>query len=137
MSIRVILYGGQCAAFYTTPHGWRYMVGIGGVPSIILGILLFWCPESPRQLMYHGRREECERVLRRIYPQGTDEHVADKLLSLEYGVNTAKALNEEYSLRKATKSIFTVSANLRATIAACGLIAFQKFRGCNKFMYCK
>lgn len=71
MSIRVILYGGQCAAFYTTPHGWRYMVGIGGVPSIILGILLFWCPESPRQLMYHGRREECERVLRRIYPQGT------------------------------------------------------------------
>ncbi|KAI8277450.1 Myo-inositol transporter 1 [Colletotrichum sp. SAR 10_98] len=56
------------AAFYKTPHGWRYMIAIGGIPSIVLGILLFWCPESPRQLMFHGKREECVRVLRRIYP---------------------------------------------------------------------
>ncbi|KAF4431185.1 Myo-inositol transporter 2 [Colletotrichum fructicola] len=47
------------AAFYKTPHGWRYMIAIGGIPSIVLGILLFWCPESPRQLMFHGKREEC------------------------------------------------------------------------------
>lgn len=125
------------AAFHKIPHGWRYMVGIGGIPSIILGVLLFWCPESPRQLMYHGRRAECENVLRRIYPQGTDEHVANKLLSLEYGVTAAKALNEEYSLKKSLTSIFTVKANLRATIAACGLMAFQQFCGFNTLMYCK
>ncbi|KAJ3952578.1 hypothetical protein N0V92_010976 [Colletotrichum tropicale] len=46
------------AAFYKTPHGWRYMIAIGGIPSIVLGILLFWCPESPRQLMFHGKRED-------------------------------------------------------------------------------
>lgn len=123
------------AAFYTVAHGWRYMVGIGGIPSIILGILLFWCPESPRQLMFHGRREECERVLRRIYPNATEEHVVNKLLSLENGVNASKALSEEISWRTSIKNIFTVPANLRATIAACGLMAFQQFCGFNTLMY--
>lgn len=125
------------AAFANVAHGWRYMIGLGGIPSIILGVLLFWCPESPRQLMYHGRKEECEVVLRRIFPHGTDEHVANKMLSLEYGVSQAKALNEEYSLRKSLSSIFTVPANLRATIVACGLMAFQQFCGFNTLMYCK
>ncbi|KAG6358566.1 hypothetical protein INS49_012084 [Diaporthe citri] len=123
------------AAFYKVAHGWRYMVGIGGVPSIILSVLLFWCPESPRQLMFHGRREECERVLRRIYPHATEEHLANNLLSLEYGVNASKDLSEEISWRTSLKNIFTIPANFRATIAACGIMAFQQFCGFNTLMY--
>ncbi|KAF4832822.1 Myo-inositol transporter 1 [Colletotrichum tropicale] len=123
------------AAFYKTPHGWRYMIAIGGIPSIVLGILLFWCPESPRQLMFHGKREECVRVLRRIYPNGTEDEIADKITSIERGVNQAKALNEEISLRKSLTSIFTIPANLRAAICACGLMLFQQFCGFNTLMY--
>ncbi|KAH0429225.1 myo-inositol transporter [Colletotrichum camelliae] len=123
------------AAFYKTPHGWRYMIAIGGIPSIVLGILLFWCPESPRQLMFHGKREECVRVLRRIYPNGTEDEIADKITSIERGVNQAKALNEEISLRKSVTSIFTIPANLRAAICACGLMLFQQFCGFNTLMY--
>ncbi|WQF84180.1 Putative major facilitator, sugar transporter, major facilitator superfamily [Colletotrichum destructivum] len=123
------------AAFYTTPHGWRYMVGIGGIPSIILGVLLFWCPESPRQLMFHDRREECIRVLKQIYPHGREDEIADKVVSIERGVNQSKALNEEISLRKSVTSLWTVRANLRAVIAACGLMAFQQLCGFNTLMY--
>jgi SP family myo-inositol transporter-like MFS transporter 13 len=123
------------AAFYNVQHGWRYMIGIGGIPSIMLGVLLFWCPESPRQLMFHNKREDCERVLRRIYPNATDEQVAKKLISIENGVTTAKALSEEISLRTSIRSLFTVPANLRACIAACGLMAFQQFCGFNTLMY--
>ncbi|KAF4921971.1 Myo-inositol transporter 1 [Colletotrichum viniferum] len=123
------------AAFYKTPHGWRYMIVIGGIPSIVLGILLFWCPESPRQLMFHGNREECVCVLRRIYPNGTEDEIADKMTSIERGVNQAKALNEEISLRKSLTSIFTIPANLRAAICACGLMLFQQFCGFNTLMY--
>ncbi|KAJ0270271.1 hypothetical protein COL940_011791 [Colletotrichum noveboracense] len=119
------------AAFYKTPHGWRYMIAIGGIPSIVLGILLFWCPESPRQLMFHGKREECVRVLRRIYPNGSEDEIADKITSIERGVNQAKALNDEISLRKSVTSIFTIPANLRAAICACGLMLFQQFCGFN------
>ncbi|KAH8669118.1 myo-inositol transporter [Xylariales sp. PMI_506] len=123
------------AAFNTVAHGWRYMVGIGGVLSILLGVLLFWCPESPRQLMFHGRREECERVLRKIYPNGSDDQVAKKMYSLEMGVNQARALNEEISLTKSAKSMFTVPANLRALTAACGLMLAQQMCGFNTAMY--
>ncbi|KAK9798700.1 putative Major facilitator superfamily (MFS) profile domain-containing protein [Seiridium cardinale] len=123
------------AAFATVPHGWRYMVGLGGVISIILGVLLFWCPESPRQLMYHGRRADCEKVLRQIYPNATEQHVENKMLSLEHGVMRAKVLSEEISLRSSTRNMFTVPANLRAMIAACGLMFFQQMCGFNTMMY--
>ena len=44
---QVISYG-IGAAFAHVPHGWRYMVGLGGVPSIILGCMMPFMPESPR-----------------------------------------------------------------------------------------
>ena len=122
------------AAFYKVAHGWRYMIGIGAIPSIILGVLLFWCPESPRQLMYHGRREQCERIIRRIYPNASEQQVQEKLLSIEHGVNAAKSLNEEISLRKSMNMLFTIPANRRAGIAACGLMFFQQFCGFNTLM---
>jgi len=41
---QVVAYGID-AAFQYVHGGWRYMVGLGGFPSILLGILLIWCPE--------------------------------------------------------------------------------------------
>ena len=124
------------AAFYKVAHGWRYMIGIGAIPSIILGILLFWCPESPRQLIFHGRRDECERVIRKIYANASEQQIQEKLISIEHGVNASKSLNEEISLRKSMNLLFTVPANRRAGIAACGLMFFQQFCGFNTLM-CK
>lgn len=40
-----VIANGIDAAFQHVDGGWRYMVGLGGVPSIILGVLLFFCPE--------------------------------------------------------------------------------------------
>lgn len=123
------------AAFYKAAHGWRYMIGLGGIPSIALGILLVWCPESPRQLMFHDRRDECVGVLRRIYPRATDEQVANKMVLIEQGVTQARALNEEVSLRKSLRDLFTAPAKLRALVAACGLMAAQGLSGFNTMMY--
>ncbi|KAF9629096.1 Sugar/inositol transporter [Lasiodiplodia theobromae] len=123
------------AAFASVPHGWRYMVGIGGLPSILLGILLFWCPESPRQLLFHNRTDECGRVLRKIYPRATEEQLRDKVRSIELGVTQAKALNEEISVVAALRMLFGVPANLRAAVAACGLMAVQQLCGFNTLMY--
>ncbi|KAI6802370.1 myo-inositol transporter [Hortaea werneckii] len=123
------------AAFYKVNHGWRYMVGLGALPSILLGVFLFLCPESPRQLLFNGRREECVHVIRRIYPVATEEQVEAKVLAIERGVTEAKALNEEISIKASLSLLFKRPANRRAGIAACGLMFFQQFCGFNTLMY--
>ncbi|KAI7232039.1 myo-inositol transporter [Hortaea werneckii] len=123
------------AAFYKVNHGWRYMIGLGAIPSILLGVFLFLCPESPRQLLFNGRREECVQVIRRIYPAATEEQVEAKVLSIERGVTEAKALNEEISIKASLGMLFRKPANRRAGIAACGLMFFQQFCGFNTLMY--
>ncbi|EWZ84201.1 hypothetical protein FOWG_12015 [Fusarium oxysporum f. sp. lycopersici MN25] len=123
------------AAFYKVPHGWRYMVGLGGLPSILLGVLLFWCPESPRQLCFHNRSDECLRVLKRMYPTANETQIAQMMADIQYGVTQAKALNEEISVRQSLKSLVTVPANRRAAIVACGLMATQQLCGFNTMMY--
>ena len=123
------------AAFEHVPSGWRYMVGLGGIPSVILGILLFWCPESPRQLVFHNKPEECKAVLRRIYPNATEKQIEDKVTLIQHGVNQAVGLKEDMSLAQTFKTLYFVPANLRALTAACGLMAIQQLCGFNALMY--
>jgi MFS transporter, SP family, arabinose:H+ symporter len=46
---------------------WRWMLGIGAVPSGIFFVLLFAVPESPRWLAMHGRLDGARRVLSRAH----------------------------------------------------------------------
>ncbi|CAL9221393.1 unnamed protein product [Arabidopsis halleri] len=43
--------------------GWRLMLGIGAVPSVILALGVLAMPESPRWLVMQGRLGEAKRVL--------------------------------------------------------------------------
>ncbi|OHW96606.1 myo-inositol transporter [Colletotrichum incanum] len=74
------------AGFTEVAHGWRYMVAIGGVPPIVLAFLLPMCPESPRQLISHGKLEEATRVIKRVYPHATEDQVAAKVGHMAYTV---------------------------------------------------
>ncbi|KAL0561261.1 hypothetical protein IC582_001683 [Cucumis melo] len=46
-----------------THLSWRFMLGIGAIPSIILAIVVLIMPESPRWLVMKGRIAEAKRVL--------------------------------------------------------------------------
>jgi MFS family permease len=43
--------------------GWRLAFFIGAVLGLMILLMRFWLPESPRWLMTHGRREDAERVV--------------------------------------------------------------------------
>nr|XP_016504614.1 PREDICTED: polyol transporter 5-like [Nicotiana tabacum] len=45
---------------------WRFMLGIGAVPSVFLAISVLAMPESPRWLVMQGRLSEARTVLKKI-----------------------------------------------------------------------
>ncbi|KAK1679236.1 hypothetical protein QYE76_040084 [Lolium multiflorum] len=60
--------------------GWRFMLGIGAAPSVLLAVLVFYMPESPRWLIMKGRLEEARTVLEKI--SGTPEEAAERLADI-------------------------------------------------------
>jgi hypothetical protein len=44
----------------------RFMLGLAAIPSLVMFLGLLFMPESPRWLVYHGKRDKARRVLRKI-----------------------------------------------------------------------
>ncbi|KAF6823502.1 myo-inositol transporter [Colletotrichum plurivorum] len=88
-----------------------------------------------RQLVFHGRREEAEKVIRKIFPNGTDEQVRMKVRHITAHVDEAKNLNAGKSQWWVLKQLYVVPANLRALVSACGVMAISQLSGFNSLMY--
>lgn len=131
---QVISYG-IGAAFAHVPHGWRYMVGLGGVPSIILGCMMPFMPESPRQLAWHGKIEECANVIRKIYKGASEEQVRNKVALLVHACEQSKELNYSQTRWSKIKQLHQNPANFRALVCACGLMVISQMSGFNVLMY--
>ncbi|KIL94307.1 hypothetical protein FAVG1_02870 [Fusarium avenaceum] len=126
---------GLGAAFTDVPHGWRYMIAIGGIPPIILAFLLPGCPESPRQLIAHGKRDEAEKCLRRVYPAATEEQLKSKLDHLVWTIEVESSVVAGKSLWWQFKQLHCVPSNLRALVTACTVMAISQLGGFNTLMY--
>ena len=48
------------------PDAWRWMFGLGAVPSVLFIIGVIWLPESPRWLLKAGKEEKGRDVLKKI-----------------------------------------------------------------------
>jgi len=46
--------------------GWRWVVLVGAAAAVLIGLLRFTLPESPRWLARHGRLAEADAILRRL-----------------------------------------------------------------------
>lgn len=123
------------AAFTDVTHGWRYMVGIGAIPALMLGAAMPWCPETPRQLISHSRGEEARQVLKRIFPQATDQQVDAKARLIQHSIEEAAVSVSERSLWWQMKQLFTVRENVRALVTACMVMAISQLGGFNTLMY--
>lgn len=98
------------------------MVGLGAVPAIILLCLLPLCPESPRQLIYHGKIEEATSVISKIYKGASEQQVRDKVNLIRISCEEMKELNESDTRWNKIKRLHTDPANFRALLSACGLM---------------
>ena len=58
-----LMMTGQIGALLVPAFGWQTMFLLGGVPGLIVSVLLIRLPESPRWLLAHGRVAEAERIV--------------------------------------------------------------------------
>ncbi|KAI0973724.1 general substrate transporter [Xylaria arbuscula] len=123
------------AGFIHVSHGWRYIVAIGGVPPIILCILLVGCPESPRLLLMHKKIEQAKKSLTSLYPYASEAQVQAKIDLLVYAIEEEAHLVGSRSLGAQFKELHCKPANLRALITACGTMAISQLCGFNTLLY--
>lgn len=61
-----LMMTGQIGALLVPVLGWEVMFLIGGIPGLIIAVMLLRLPESPRWLIGQGRIEDADRVVREI-----------------------------------------------------------------------
>jgi sugar porter (SP) family MFS transporter len=59
------------------PSEWRWMLGLGAIPGLILAIGMVALPESPRWLVKRGREDEARDVLDRAREGDVDEEMGE------------------------------------------------------------
>ncbi len=62
-------------------EAWRWMLGLGAVPAVVLGVGMFLLPDSPRWLVSQGRRGEARDVLQRA--RNSEEEIDREMEDIE------------------------------------------------------
>lgn len=77
-----LAFGGACAvwaglgcSFATNPQvQWRLAMSLSGVSPLVLGIAVFWLPESPRWLIARDRHAQGLQVLEKLHQAPGDDN---------------------------------------------------------------
>jgi len=101
------------------PDAWRWMFGLGVVPSVIFLIGVIWLPESPRWLLKDGQPNKAKLVLNKI---GTGAFADDTLNDIQKSLTGVKKVSY--------KAVFAKSVR-PAVIVGITLAVFQQFCGIN------
>jgi sugar porter (SP) family MFS transporter len=111
--------------FAEVANGWRWMLGLGLVPGVILGAGMLVLPESPRWLLGHGRAGDAEAALRNI--RGTPD-VGAEINALRHDLRAADAESPAWS-------VLWQRGARRPLIVGVGLAVFQQITGINTVIY--
>lgn len=83
---------------YTLSHSgaWREMIGLGVMPAILLGIAVFFLPESPRWLVVKNKTSQAKAILTKLYGhQEAEQNINDIQEIIKKGKITLKTLFEQ------------------------------------------
>ncbi|XP_015961301.1 sugar transport protein 10-like [Arachis duranensis] len=106
-------------------NGWRFSLGIGAVPAIILCLGAIFLDDTPNSMIERGKQEKARKMLQRI--RGIDD-VDEEFQELVNASEEAKKVDNAW------KNI--IEAKYRPQLVFCSLIPFfQQFTGINVIMF--
>ncbi len=114
-----------------TPSGWRYMLGLATVPSLIMLIGFLSLPESPRWLVQSGKALEAVAVLKKL--RDTDADAQKEVDEITASMIAAEAISSASS--NSYMDMLQHAPTRRALTLGCGLMVLQQFAGINTVMY--
>ena len=124
ISIGIFISYGVDLLFSDFGSGWRWMLGLGALPALILFVGMWILPESPRWLIRQGLIDRAKSALQYLRSTAL---VAEELESLQQG----NANTEPMALR----SLFNNWKLRRLMVIAVGLAVFQQITGINIVLY--
>jgi len=101
---------------------WRWMLGAGMVPAVVLAVGILKMPESPRWLFEHGRKDEARAVLDQTRQSGVETELDEIAETVEKQSDTGLSDLFASWLRP-------------ALVVGLGLAVFQQITGINAVIY--
>lgn len=98
---------------------WRWMFGLGAIPSILFIFGVLWLPESPRWLMQAGKQGKAQKILRKI---GGEIYANESISSISKNIS---------AVTKVKYSAVFDKAVFPAVLIGIGLAVFQQLCGIN------
>ncbi|CAG2202235.1 ITR [Mytilus edulis] len=119
-------------AFSYDKTGWRYMLGLTGVPSLVQFIGFLFLPETPRYLVRNGKEDMATHILQRI--RGRSD-VSDDIKQIKEICQQEIKLKELQGNEWTLKKIMITPSVRRALIVGVSTSLIQQLSGINTVMY--
>jgi sugar porter (SP) family MFS transporter len=100
------------------PDAWRWMFGLGAVPSILFFLGVLWLPESPRWLLKAGRQEQAKKILGKI---GSAAFVENTISDIATSLHGTVKLSYKAVFAKSVRPAVTIGIVLAAFQQLCGI----------------
>ena len=112
-------------AFTDVNEGWRWMLGLGAVPALVMALGVLRLPESPRWLVMQGDTEGAREALSTIRTGG-GEAINAEVTEIQGGLDTEESGSWRDLLQPVVKA---------ALVVGIGLAILQQITGINTVIY--